>query len=135
MAAVGAMSPQSNDVLYLAEGEPETEIMFRHGHKICEFALFELMDDRDAVRYTEDMYRRYFDIVAKHGPAALLAGFDYRASADWSEKLGYLREGLRQMQKQVRRLPTRRRPAVRKSDTPHRDCRVRWPPRLCLFTQ
>ena len=81
IAAFGAMPPQSNDVLYLAEGGPETEIIFRHGHKICEFALFELMDDRDEVRDTKDMYRRYFDVAAKHGLAALMAGFDYRASA------------------------------------------------------
>ena len=45
MDAFGAMSPQSNDVLHLAEGGPETEIMFHHGHKTCEFAMFELMDD------------------------------------------------------------------------------------------
>jgi hypothetical protein len=135
MAAVGAMSPQSIDVLYLAEGGPETEIMFRHGHKTCEFAMFELMDDRDAVRDTKDMYRRYFDIFAKHGLAALMAGFDYCASADWSEKFGYSREGLRQTQKQVRRPPTSRRQAVRKSDTAYRDCRIPWTPRRCLFTQ
>jgi homocysteine S-methyltransferase len=109
MAAVGAMSPQSIDVLYLAEGGPETEIMFRHGHKTCEFAMFELMDDRDAVRDTKDMYRRYFDVVAKHGLAALMAGFDYCASADWSEKFGSSREGLRH----VRRPPTRLRAVAR----------------------
>ena len=35
------------------------------------------------------MYRRYLDVVARHGHSALIGGFDYRASPDWGAKLGY----------------------------------------------
>ncbi len=90
--------PREAGVLYLAEGGTETEVMYRHGHELREFAMFELMDNRAAVADMRDMYRRHLDVVAKHGFAALLAGFDYRASPDWGDKLGYSRAGLAEMQ-------------------------------------
>lgn len=85
-------------VLYLTEGGVETEIMYRHGHELREFAMFELMDKPAAVADMKDMYHRYLDVAAKHGFAALMAGFDYRASPDWAKKLGYSMAGLREMQ-------------------------------------
>lgn len=85
-------------VFYLAEGGVETEIMYRHGHTLREFAMFELMDEPEAVNDMRDMYRRYLDVAAKHEFGALLAGFDYRASPDWAKKLGYSAAGLREMQ-------------------------------------
>ncbi len=90
--------PREEGVLYLTEGGTETEIMYRHGHDLREFAMFELMDKPGAVADLSDMYRRYLDVAAEQGFAALIAGFDYRASPDWGEKLGYSREGLREMQ-------------------------------------
>ena len=89
---------RDDDVLYLAEGGVETEIMYRHGHTLREFAMFELMDKPEAVADMRDMYRRYLDVAARHGFGALLAGFDYRASPDWAKKLGYSYDGLREMQ-------------------------------------
>lgn len=90
--------PREASELYLAEGGVETEVMYRHGHSLREFAMFELMDQPAAVADMQDMYRRYLDVAARHGFAAVLAGFDYRASPDWGEKLGYSPEGLREMQ-------------------------------------
>lgn len=84
--------------IFLAEGGTETEVMYRHGHQLREFAMFELMDNPAAVADLKDMYRRYLDVAVKHGFAALMAGFDYRASPDWAKKLGYSPEGLREMQ-------------------------------------
>ncbi|ANT61228.1 DNA helicase RuvA [Salipiger sp. CCB-MM3] len=90
--------PRVQGLLYLTEGGTETEVMYRHGHPLREFAMFELMDKPAAVRDLRDMYHRYLDAAAEHGFAALLSGFDYRASPDWGEKLGYSAEGLREMQ-------------------------------------
>ncbi len=90
--------PRDEGVLYLTEGGVETEAMYRHGHALREFAMFELMDSRDAVRDLKDMYSRYLDVAAKHGFAVLMSGFDYRASPDWGAKLGYSAEGLRELQ-------------------------------------
>lgn len=80
------------------EGGTETEAMYRHGHELREFAMFELIEKPSAAQDLKDMYRRYLDIAAKHGFGAMLAGFDYRASPDWGEKLGYSAEGLREVQ-------------------------------------
>lgn len=98
MTAQSALFPREDGLLYLTEGGTETEIIYRHGHELREFAMFELMDKPAAVADLQDMYRRYMDVAAKHGFAALMAGFDYRASPDWGKKLGYSDEGLREMQ-------------------------------------
>jgi S-methylmethionine-dependent homocysteine/selenocysteine methylase len=98
MAQHGATFPREAGLLYLTEGGTETEVMYRHGYTLREFAMFELVDNPAAVADMRDMYRRYLDVAAKHGFGALLAGFDYRASPDWGEKLGYSPDGLREMQ-------------------------------------
>src|SRR6056297_3054104 len=98
MSTQRVIFPREEGVLYLAEGGTETEVMYRHGHELREFAMFELMDNPAAVSDLRDMYRRYLDVAAKHSFSALMAGFDYRASPDWGEKLGYSSEGLREMQ-------------------------------------
>lgn len=90
--------PREAGLLYLTEGGTETEVIYRHGHQLREFAMFELMDNPAAVADMAGMYRRYLDVAANYGFAALMAGFDYRASPDWGSKLGYSAEGLREMQ-------------------------------------
>ena len=52
----------SDGTLYLAEGGIETEIMYRHGYKLREFCMFELIDNPDALNDLRDMYRRYLDV-------------------------------------------------------------------------
>lgn len=85
-------------LLYLTEGGTETEIMFRHGYDLRDFAMFELVDNARAMADLRGMYRRFLDIAARHGFAAMIAGFDYRASPDWGAKLGYSPAGLAEMQ-------------------------------------
>ena len=85
-------------VTYLSEGGVETEIMYKHGFTFPHFAMFELLKNPDAVAQLHGMYRAYFDVVAKHGAAALVGGFDYRASPDWGALLGYSASGLRDVQ-------------------------------------
>ena len=41
--------PQRKGILYLAEGGQETEIMYRHGHQLPEFATYPLLDNPVAV--------------------------------------------------------------------------------------
>ena len=89
---------QSDGTLYLAEGGQETEVMYRHGHELPEFAMFALLDDGAARRDIEAMYRSYLDVAAEHGFVALMGGLDYRASPDWAAKLGYSTEGLEDVQ-------------------------------------
>ena len=85
-------------VLYLTEGGQETELMYKYGFDLPEFAMFPLLDDARAVAELRRMYASYLDTAAEHGFIALMGGLDYRASPDWAERLGYSREGLREMQ-------------------------------------
>ncbi len=89
---------QREDTLYLAEGGQETEVMYRHGHELPEFAMFALLDDADARRDIEAMYRTYLDVAAEQGFVALMGGLDYRASPDWAGRLGYSEEALADLQ-------------------------------------
>ncbi|MCU0252563.1 MAG: homocysteine S-methyltransferase family protein [Vicinamibacterales bacterium] len=81
-------APQEG-VLYLSEGGQETEIMYRFGHDLPEFALLTLLDKPSAMAELRAIYRRYLDVAARHGFVALMGGLDYRASPDWAGKLGY----------------------------------------------
>ena len=79
---------QRDGVLYLTEGGQETELMYKHGHELPEFAMYPLLDDPAAVTDLRDMYTRYLEVAAACGLVPLMGGLDYRASPDWAGKLG-----------------------------------------------
>ncbi|MEJ0023758.1 MAG: homocysteine S-methyltransferase family protein [Alphaproteobacteria bacterium] len=85
---------QRDGVLYLTEGGQETEIMYKFGHELPEFAMYPLLDNRRAMDDLKGMYSRVLDAAAEHGFAAMISGLDYRGSPDWGGKLGYSRESL-----------------------------------------
>ncbi len=91
---MAGFAPQREGVFYLTEGGQETEIQYRHGHDLPEFAMFPLLDNPGAVADLRAMYCRVLDVAAEHGFVAMISGLDYRGSPDWAEKLGYSREGL-----------------------------------------
>lgn len=80
---------QRDGVYFLAEGGQETEIMYRHGHDLPEFAMYPLLDNPAAMADLKAMYERVLDAAADNGFTALISGLDYRASPDWGAKLGY----------------------------------------------
>lgn len=80
--------------LFLTEGGTETELMYKHGFELPEFAMFPLLEDPRAVAVMRDMFRRHLDVAAEFSMSMMLTGLDYRASPDWGEKLGYSAEGL-----------------------------------------
>ena len=85
---------QKKGRFYFSEGGTETEVMYKHGFELPQFAMFPLLEDAKAVSTLQRMYREYLDVIAKHGMCALLGGLDYRASPDWGDLLGYSPEGL-----------------------------------------
>lgn len=85
---------QRDGTQYLTEGGIETEIMYKWGYSLPHFAMYPLLDNPNAVGAMRGMYRRYLDVAAQHGMAALMGGLDYRASPDWGAKLGYSPTGL-----------------------------------------
>ena len=94
MSKSGEFAEQKAGHFYLSEGGTETEIMYKHGFDFPHFAVFELLENPKAVAALEAMYRKYFEVVAKHEMSALVGGLDYRASPDWGALLGYSRQGL-----------------------------------------
>ena len=86
--------PQQEGRFYLSEGGTETELMYKYGFELPQFAMFPLLDNPDAASKMRGMFRRYLDVVAANGMSALMGGLDYRASPDWGELLGYSPEGL-----------------------------------------
>ncbi len=86
--------PRRPGLSWLTEGGIETEIMYKWGHDMPHFAMFPLLERAAAAADIRGMYRRYLDVAARHGFAALIGGFDYRASPDWGALLGYSDEGL-----------------------------------------
>ena len=89
---------QQPGVNYLTEGGQETEIMYKYGFELPEFAMFPLLDQPRALAELRGMYARYLDTAARHGFGVLMGGLDYRASPDWAALLGYSRESLAEMQ-------------------------------------
>ncbi|GMG87230.1 homocysteine S-methyltransferase family protein [Biformimicrobium ophioploci] len=94
MADSKSFPSQQEGRIYLSEGGSETELMYKHGFELPEFAMFPMLDNPDAVATMRDMFRSYLDVVAKHKACALMGGLDYRASPDWGKLLGYSPEGL-----------------------------------------
>lgn len=96
------MSPQAQfpnpgpGELFLTEGGTETEIMYKHGFELPEFAMFTLLENPSAVTAMRDMFRSQLDVAAEFSMSMLLTGIDYRASPDWGAKLGYSPQGLAQ---------------------------------------
>ncbi|MCC7433547.1 MAG: homocysteine S-methyltransferase family protein [Methanoregulaceae archaeon] len=86
--------PPTKGIAYLTEGGPETEIMYRFGHHLPEFAMFPLLDRPDAVATLKTMYARYLEVASEAGLSVVMGGLDYRASPDWADKLGYNPEAL-----------------------------------------
>ncbi|MBE9547815.1 MAG: homocysteine S-methyltransferase family protein [Proteobacteria bacterium] len=79
---------------YLSEGGTETELMYKYGFELPQFAMFPLLDNPAAVAKMKEMFRKYLDVVANNGMCALMGGLDYRASPDWGKLLGYSPQGL-----------------------------------------
>lgn len=90
--------PQAKGTIYLTEGGQETEVMYRFGHDLPEFALYPLLERPDALEALRGMYTRYLEVAAAAGLSVLMGGLDYRASPDWGAKLGYSPEQLRDTQ-------------------------------------
>lgn len=89
---------QRDGVWYLTEGGQETEIMYKHGHDLPEFAMFPLLDNPRAMADLSSMYERYLETAVRHQFVALMGGLDYRASPDWAAKLGLDRTALADVQ-------------------------------------
>lgn len=83
------MLPQLGDDVFLADGGVETDLIFRRGVDLPEFASFVLHDDSDSESIVRDYFRDYLRIGSDHGRGLVLETLTWRASSDWGEVLGY----------------------------------------------
>lgn len=89
MRVPSPLPPMGSGEVFLTEGGSETEIMYRNGFKLPEFAMFPLLDNAKAVSAMREILSRQLDVAAEFGLSFMLSGLDYRASPDWGAKLGY----------------------------------------------
>ena len=94
MPVVSPLPQSGSGEIFLTEGGSETELIFRHGFELPEFAMFPLLDNPKAVSIMRDMFCAQLDVAAEFKLSFLLSGLDYRASPDWGAKLGYSSQGL-----------------------------------------
>ena len=81
--------PQLSGSAFLTDGGIETDLIFRRGIEIPEFASFVLHDDAAAETVVRDYFRDYFRIGAEAGRGLVLETLTWRASTDWGDVLGY----------------------------------------------
>jgi len=93
--------PRLHQKFYLTEGGTETEILYKWGFELPEFAMYPLLDNPEADAVIRSIYRRYFEVAETYDTGLLIVGHDYRASPDWGAKLGYTPEGLADMQRRT----------------------------------
>jgi S-methylmethionine-dependent homocysteine/selenocysteine methylase len=98
--------PRLEGKFYLTEGGTETEVLYKWGYELPEFAMFPILDNAEAAECLRGIYRRYFDVAEANSTGLLILGHDYRASPDWAKKLGYSLEGLARMQHRTIRFLT-----------------------------
>lgn len=94
MTIENSFPAQQEGRFYLSEGGTETELLYKYGFELPEFAVFPLLENPKAVSKMQYMFRSYLEVVAKHGVCGLMGGLDYRASPDWGALLGYSPDGL-----------------------------------------
>ena len=62
-----AFPPRRSGLVYLTEGGQETEVMYKHGFELPEFAMFPLLDDPAGVVKLREMYTAVLETAVEHG--------------------------------------------------------------------
>jgi homocysteine S-methyltransferase len=89
MATAPDLLPHEDDGVFLTDGGLETDLIFRRGIELPEFASFPLLDDAALSEVLRDYYRDYLRIGAEAGVGMVLESPTWRASSEWGELLGY----------------------------------------------
>jgi len=94
MRVTSTLPSAGSGEFFVKEGGVETEIMYKLGFELPEFAMFPLLEHPKAVKAMRLMFRTQLDVAAEFGLSFLLTGIEYRASPDWGAKLGYSPQAL-----------------------------------------
>jgi S-methylmethionine-dependent homocysteine/selenocysteine methylase len=80
--------------LFLTDSGLETDLIYNHGIDLPHFAAFTLTGAADGRAVLAAYYRRHVEIARTAGTGFILEAPTWRASADWSERLGIDSNGL-----------------------------------------
>jgi homocysteine S-methyltransferase len=80
--------------VFLTDGGVETDLIFRRGIDLPEFASFVVHDDPTLERLAGDYFAEYCQIASDAGVGLILETLTWRASRDWGARLGYSPERL-----------------------------------------
>ncbi|HUG09705.1 MAG TPA: homocysteine S-methyltransferase family protein [Opitutaceae bacterium] len=81
--------PHQTDRVFLTDGGLETTLIFHEGIELPAFAAFTLLKDAAGRAVLERYYRRYLELALRNRTGFILESPTWRASPDWSTKLGY----------------------------------------------
>jgi len=92
--------PQSGGAVLLTDGGIETDLIFRQGWDLPDFAAFVLLADGTGREALRNYYRPYLLLAASAGFGVVLETPTWRASRDWGRRLGYDAAGLERVNRQ-----------------------------------
>ncbi|HEY5155026.1 MAG TPA: homocysteine S-methyltransferase family protein [Acidimicrobiales bacterium] len=81
--------PQLGGEVFLTDGGIETDLIFRRGFDLPEFASFVMHDDLAAELVVREYFLDYLRTGAALGFGLVLETLTWRASSEWGAKLGY----------------------------------------------
>lgn len=80
--------PQLNGTRILTDGGLETVMVFQEGIDLPHFAAFHLLNMEDGLDRLNAYFDRYIPLARRAGTGLLLESLTWRASPDWTTKLG-----------------------------------------------
>ena len=89
--------PQLGDQLFLTDGGLETTLIFKHDIDLPHFAAFVLLDNEAGRNTLSNYYQDYIEIAKKKANGFILESPTWRASPDWSQKIGYSKDKLAEL--------------------------------------
>lgn len=84
--------PQLGGELFLTDGGIETTLIFLEGQELPDFAAFHLLKTDEGEAVLRKYFCTYAGLAGRFGTGLILESATWRASADWSSKLGYTAE-------------------------------------------
>ena len=89
MAQYRSALPQLGGDLFLTDGGIETTMIFHDGLELPDFAAYALLSRTEGEAALQKYFRAYAGLARRFGVGVILESATWRASRDWSERLGH----------------------------------------------
>jgi homocysteine S-methyltransferase len=93
-AAIGTSLPPNRSRTFVTDGGIETDLIYRRGIDLTDFAAFPLLDSREGVEALRQYYDDYVAIAKASENGLMLESPTWRANPDWGSRLGYSAQDL-----------------------------------------